>query len=179
VTHARLFFALWPDEAERAATAALMTEVVPGGGRWMTRDNLHATLLFMGEVSTTLLAAVTQAAARISAAAFTVKFDRLEYWPRARMLVLTSSEVPAAFTQLAAQLQDAMQTFMPALIPKGQPAPQQLHVSLARQVTAPATGTLHDVVIWRAQRFALVASTLGAEGSRYRVIEQWPLSVAS
>jgi 2'-5' RNA ligase len=48
----RMFFALWPDAAARAALAGLAAEVVRGGGgRAPAAANLHLTLAFVGAVA--------------------------------------------------------------------------------------------------------------------------------
>ena len=49
---ARLFFALWPDDALRrqiAAQAVALNHAHEGGGRLLPQDRLHLTLRFMGE----------------------------------------------------------------------------------------------------------------------------------
>jgi 2'-5' RNA ligase len=54
----RLFFAFTPDEAARAAAAAIADQLqqrlaragAPRGVKWVERENLHVTLRFLGEV---------------------------------------------------------------------------------------------------------------------------------
>ena len=55
----RLFFALWPDAAARAAIAAFAHEVAQrAGGRDPREENLHVTLAFVGDVSPDRIAAL-------------------------------------------------------------------------------------------------------------------------
>lgn len=50
----RLFFALWPNDAERAALAAWQPPLLElCGGKAMRADTLYATLVFLGEVANT------------------------------------------------------------------------------------------------------------------------------
>ena len=44
----RLFFALWPDEDARERLATVARD--DSTGRWVSRDNLHVTLAFLGAV---------------------------------------------------------------------------------------------------------------------------------
>ena len=60
----RLFFALWPDEGtrERLATLALDDITV----RWVSRDNLHVTLAFLGSVDKHARSCVEHVASQIA-----------------------------------------------------------------------------------------------------------------
>ncbi|MDH5265059.1 MAG: RNA 2',3'-cyclic phosphodiesterase, partial [Betaproteobacteria bacterium] len=59
---ARLFFALWPDAAARAALADLARATANRyGGRAVPAANLHLTLVFLGEVDPARIAALRRA----------------------------------------------------------------------------------------------------------------------
>ena len=66
-TH-RLFFALWPSEALRAALAPCIRALQPAGvGRPQRPDQWHVTLEFLGSVPASRVAAARDAAAQVRA----------------------------------------------------------------------------------------------------------------
>ena len=74
--HARVFFALWQGEAERAAMAAWQTPLHKlYGGRMMAAEKLHNTLVFLGDVECDRLEVLQLAAQEVSAVTFQIVFD--------------------------------------------------------------------------------------------------------
>jgi 2'-5' RNA ligase len=48
---ARLFFALWPDDAVRARLTGVVDSLRRTvSGKWVKPDNLHITLAFLGDI---------------------------------------------------------------------------------------------------------------------------------
>jgi len=78
---ARVFFALWPNDEERAALAAWQPPLQQlCGGRPTPAAKLHNTLVFLGDVGIERLEALQLAAQEVSGAAFQVVFDSARYW---------------------------------------------------------------------------------------------------
>ena len=78
---ARVFFALWPDDAERAVLVAWQPVLHKlCGGRSMRASALHATLVFLGDVVLHRLEALQLAAQEIEGAPFDMTFDVARYW---------------------------------------------------------------------------------------------------
>lgn len=154
MTTRRLFFALWPGEAERDAlwdASAPVREAL--GGRPVPRVNLHLTLRFLGEVTAGEEAAQRDWAASVRWAPIEVTFDRLEWWERPRVLVATPS---------VHRICPDIKSFRP-------------HVTLAREVLPPVDRARHwpmPPVAWRCERFVLAESRRGAP---YSVVGEWPL----
>ena len=67
----RVFFALWPGEAERNELFAAGQRAHPhSGGRVMRRDNLHQTVVFVGNVTEGALDTIKAAGAYVTKPAF-------------------------------------------------------------------------------------------------------------
>jgi 2'-5' RNA ligase len=187
VTHVstkRLFFALWPDEALRAAVARATHKAVrASGGRSVPARNLHVTLLFLGSVAADRLPQLEALAARVAGANVAppseLVFDRIEHWEKPRVLVATASPSPgvAIAGALAAKLFEATSRvgFAPDLkslgfvddVTLGEFRP---HVTLARKVAHPVPAADIEPVPWRVTQFALVDSRRGPDGSEYSVL---------
>ncbi|HLB85992.1 MAG TPA: 2'-5' RNA ligase family protein, partial [Steroidobacteraceae bacterium] len=87
----RLFFALWPDATLRSNAAERVAALVPsGGGRPQRPDQLHVTLVFLGQVSEERLDNVRAVAVEVTGNPFTFALDRLEHWRKPGVLCLTA-----------------------------------------------------------------------------------------
>ncbi|QKT04730.1 RNA 2',3'-cyclic phosphodiesterase [Ectothiorhodospiraceae bacterium 2226] len=174
----RLFFALWPDEAVRAALwhAAQGAAASTGRGRPTARENLHLTLAFVGSVAPATAACLRAGAARIRGEPFDLRLDTYGQFPRAGVMWLGSAEPPAALLSLAEALGGVLQAC--ELDPPR--ASFHPHVTLWRRIAlrrrvravppAPAAP-----IVWPVREFVLVASKTHPEGVRYEVLERWPL----
>ena len=83
----RLFFALWPDDATRAAFLALQGGLQ--GGRQVQPANLHLTLAFLGQQPAGLLPALRALPSRWADFDCLLQFDRLGYFSRPRIAWIT------------------------------------------------------------------------------------------
>jgi RNA 2',3'-cyclic 3'-phosphodiesterase len=177
-----VFFALWPDEAQRAALVHATAKALRAcGGRPVAAANLHVTLCFIGSVplvqAAELGAVGRQVAASRSTAAgpVTLDFERLEHWARPQLLcALTAapeSAQPSAAPDLARALgrRCAAAGFSPDL------KPFRAHVTLARKVLKARIEARIRPVRWEFASFALVESRTLASGPLYSVVESYPL----
>jgi 2'-5' RNA ligase len=127
----RVFFALWPDAQFRQELGAVGTRLLERvEGRRLDHDDWHVTVCFIGAVNEALLAALQASAAAVVCAQFTLRFDRLQYWPEARVVAATASEVPALALQLSSALRDMARSL--GLVPDEKPL--RPHVTLLRGV---------------------------------------------
>jgi 2'-5' RNA ligase len=176
-TTRRLFFALWPDEAQRSGLVhAAVKAVRHSGGRPVPLSNLHVTLAFLGSVPAARVPdlqriAHEQAARLASDAPATLTFARLAHWKEAQILCALAAAPSPTAQSLAVALQEAAA----ALGLKPDRKPFQAHVTLARKVVRP--GALLEVrpVVWRFDAFALIDSRTEPSGPVYSVIESYPL----
>jgi 2'-5' RNA ligase len=173
----RLFFALWPDAAARAALAAATREALSASSvSAVPPQNLHATLAFLGSVPERRLAQL-EALARRVAESFVppcpvmLQFDELAHWVGPRILVaLCAAESPAA-RSLADFLKTESQAagFAPDL------KPFHAHVTLARKVERAPGVAMTRAVQWRFDSFALIESRTAANGAAYSVRQSYLL----
>lgn len=165
----RLFFALWPDEQTRTTIARLLRRVNQHhGGKQVHSDNLHLTLVFLGNVQLTQRQCVEKAADTISIMPFRLCLDHVGLFRGPRVVWLGIKETPDALKQLATNLQGAARHCGIQLDEK----PFTPHVSLLRKVTQ--LNALHiEPVSWDVNEFCLVHSVSGPEGVEYRVVKTW------
>src|SRR5688572_4058180 len=151
----RLFFALWPDDATREALAhATRKAVRASGGRPIPVENLHATLLFIGSVPVERVPELEAVAASVPFEPFSLRFNTLDHWHKAKVLCATASETPAAALQLATSLMSnaAKAGFTPDV------KPFRAHVTVARKVVKPHALGAIGPVDWSVRGFALAES---------------------
>ena len=181
----RLFFALWPDAAQRAALAHAAGKTVRhSGGRPVPESSLHVTLVFLGSVPEPRLEDL-RAIARGAAAAFprsalplAVSLEGFEHWAKPQILAVIGCEeeeqsAPASgVAQLAGILtrETAASGFCPDL------KPFRVHVTVARKVARPPYSSEMRKVLWSFDAFALVESRTLSEGSVYSVVESYVLA---
>jgi RNA 2',3'-cyclic 3'-phosphodiesterase len=170
----RLFFALWPGEAEREAMARLQRELPSPGGRPTHRSDLHITLAFLGDIGPERRACCEAAADAIRCPAFTLSLTSLSYWPRPRILWCGAELPPPPLLTLVRTLGEGLR-------PCGfaeERRPYAAHVTLARKVTASRGDATRRAsppdwqLDWPVSGFVLAASTVGPP-PRYRVLRAW------
>lgn len=167
----RLFFALWPDAAARAAMAALAKERISTSARRVAADNLHITLAFPGNVTAGVQACLEAAADRLSGAPFELAIDRLGYWPGPRIIWAAPSVTPPELWSLAAELRGVLAGC--GLEPENRP--YQAHITLVRKVSRALPVTRVTPIPWSIRDFCLVESVSDPDGVRYRVLRNWSL----
>jgi 2'-5' RNA ligase len=169
----RLFFAIWPSEAQQQLIEReLRPRVESSGGRPIPAHNLHVTLAFLGEVPEPRVEVAKACASRVGpSAGFDLRFDRVETWARSRVLSLTTQLTPPALGQMAeglrfnllnAEFEIRQEDYRP-------------HVTLARDVKRRGREQSIPPIEWRVEEFVLVQSEPGPNGSRYTIVERWPL----
>lgn len=175
----RLFFAIWPNPAQRTAICAIRRQWQHLPGRPVRPENLHMTLLFLGKVeSSRKVEQIIAATRQISATAFDLQLQHVQPSPgRHNMLWLTPDPAPTPLRQLHEQLHQAMLGL--ALAPDGRGF--RPHVTVFRQLRQRgARGTLPKqphcaLPAWPVTEFVLINSHLEAQGSRYDILERFAL----
>jgi 2'-5' RNA ligase len=166
----RVFFALWPDDATRAAISRATRAVVgASGGRPIAKERLHVTVAFLGELAAAGLAAV-HAVPPVAVGAFELVLDLVGVWPESKILWLAPSAPPEALLELEARLWDGLaeRGFVP------EERVYRPHVTLARRarpveaVVEPVRFTVRDL--------ALVESFPDGRNVHYEVLDRWRLA---
>lgn len=168
---ARLFFALWPDDAVRVRLVEAGRALHEGcGGRLMRPDTLHLTLLFLGDTPLARLGELCAAAGAVSGAPFTLRLSHLGWWPHNRIGWAAPGEVPEALSSLVANLTNNINKESFAFDNK-KFCP---HVTLLRQGRCGAIPPLPDF-LWEVRDFVLLRSAPRPEGAAYEIVQRWPL----
>lgn len=167
----RLFFALWPDDAVRAALDAAGRALTGKRVKRVPADNLHITLAFAGPVTADVAACLERSAAGIRVAPFELRIDHAGYWPRPRILWIGPTRVPQPLWALAGALRNTLAGC--GIEPEARGF--QAHITLARRFARAAPVQEFPAVTWPVSRFCLVESASSENGSVYRPLHCWPL----
>lgn len=165
----RLFFALLPPpsvQAELGRVAAWCQRRC--GGFAVAPENLHLTLLFLGELSPGQVDAVRRAAGGLRCASFGMSLDRIEYWPGPRLLCAVPGQPPPAAATLATALREAVRDTV--LVP---PRPFAAHVTLLRRLRRLGEVSMPPLA-WPVTEFCLLRSQQADRGVRYASLDAWP-----
>ncbi len=176
----RLFFALWPTDAVRAACAeaarTLRMRMQPLGHP-IPAERYHITLLFLGDrVSPQREAALRQAAGLVRAPPFRLELDHAGSFRKARIpWWLGTRHPPEAATRLHDLLRDA------AL--RVQLAPERTrfvpHLTVLRDAGTPLPPTQVAPIVWDVDQFVLVRSRIDRSPVEYELLERWPLRASA
>ena len=159
----RLFYALWPDDATRAALTALQDDI---DGRPTAPANLHLTLAFLGQQPAAALPQLEALLRQLPAAPLALPLNHCGYFPPPKIAWIGPEPAPAALLTLQRKLVQAL-TQLPI---RYQPAARFLpHVTLARHAGA-APPSLPAPIRWRSSQIALACSETLPQGARYRVL---------
>lgn len=155
----RLFYALWPDDDVRVQLTALQTQV---SGRKVAPENLHLTLLFLGQQSRDLLPVLEKAMDALPSEPITLEIDRLGYFRKPHIAWAGPSAAPPSLFDLQHALTDKLAQLNVRLKASEGFRP---HITLARD----AAPTVMDAppVIWQVKRLALIASISKPGGVSY------------
>lgn len=166
----RLFFALWPDESTRQILTRLTETFSAQAGKPVVPNNLHVTLVFLGNVDQITASAIKQRACDISVEPFELTFESLNYWQQPKICCFTCKDIPPQIIDLASKLN----TFAKQSGLQTDPRPYVPHITLSRHAQSAPEQAITPLV-WRADAFCLVESSSEPEGVCYRVLQCWPL----
>lgn len=160
----RLFFALWPDDATRAALMRLQSGL---SGRRTAYGNLHVTLAFLGRQPAAHLPVLRSMLHALPGREMMLEINRLGYFPRNRIAWAGMDRPPEALLELHRALAQALQAGGIAFDAHG---PFRPHITLVRNADAPEDKPF-EPIHWMARDIALVQSDMQARGVAYRVME--------
>lgn len=174
VERPRLFFALWPDAPLQHTLAKIAAKSLKKKGRLVRNENLHITLFYLGPTEAERRACAERVAEAVRAAPFTLRLERLEHWPKPRILCSLPSEHPPALHTLVNTLRSGLAAcrFEPEV------RAYRAHVTLARKVAHAGSESTHRPLEWPVDHFCLVESKTLPSGARYQVVKSWPLHAA-
>lgn len=181
----RVFFAIWPDAAAQKQLAELAGRLETiCDGRKVRAENIHLTLVFLGEVSVNRLNALSQVASEVQGAgarAFDFAVEEICYWKHNRIAYAGTAKVPQGLLDLVSALQSALSA---AGFLFDQQASYVPHITLVRKAKCPApsielrTGLpeLTQPIVWPVREWVLVKSGQANARSGYTPLDRWPLA---
>jgi len=169
---ARVFFALWPEQAVRAQFmqwAKLLHETCDGN--ISKPGNLHITLAFLGNVEVSRLDELKLLASRIGGSAFSLEFSAPGYWRHNRIAWAAPDQTPPVLSDLVQNIESSLR----AARFKFDERPYAPHLTLLRKARWDPPQCALKSVNWKISEFTLVRSNRMASGSHYEIIGRWPL----
>lgn len=179
---ARLFIALWPEEAVRQGLAEAGASLHKRlSGRLTRPETIHLTLVFVGELARERVPELLGELGTVRSPAFNVTFDHVGCWRHNRIAYLAPSQPPQALLELVMRLEQSLDRLAMTYDRR----PYTPHVTLIRKAECenPALGRVSGMsdkdiirpVSWSASRFVLVESVSIPEGVRYDVLGSFVL----
>ncbi|NUZ06423.1 RNA 2',3'-cyclic phosphodiesterase [Piscinibacter koreensis] len=160
---ARLFLALWPDDATRAALARCRDAWTWGpNARPQPDPKLHLTLHFLGDVAVEAMAGLGAALPRFGAG-FELAFGRAAVWSNGVAALEPGDAVPA-LSSLHERIGGALASCSIAVEARA----FRPHVTLARRAHGSTPPAAPARIGWRVDRYVLVQSLPGT--GRYVVL---------
>ena len=167
----RLFFALWPDTKVRSQLVEIVELLPVHSGRRINPENLHITLVFLGNVREQVIPELTAGAQRLNIPEFSLRINQNGWWKRPEIAWLAPEYAPAPLLNLVEQINQLVkQTGLPVEKRSYQP-----HLTIARKVNRPVDSLRYEPIDWNIKDFCLVESVTHEHGVRYQVRQSWPL----
>jgi len=164
----RLFFALWPSDKVRKQIDAFNCVMPTARFKKIKADNLHVTLVFLGNVDVETELLLRQLVSDIKVESFVLHFDQLAFWSKPRILCLLTQH----YDEQLLMLFNALKGKVEQCSIKTEDRPYKPHITVARKA-----GELSDaeafVIHWPVQSFCLVESCSTVGGVHYQVIQSW------
>jgi RNA 2',3'-cyclic 3'-phosphodiesterase len=170
----RLFFALWPDAAGRAALSVWQQPLLGlCGGRAMRADTLHTTLVFLGEVAEQRLEALCLAAQEVKWQGFGLQLTAAHYWGHNHIAYAAPDAMPPQLAELVRELENRLHRHRFHF----ETRPYKPHVTLLRNAHwSDAALPPQPAVFWKFDEFVLLRSVRDDEGvPHYEVLARFPL----
>lgn len=167
----RYFFGLKPPAAVAQGLNGVWTHQADGQGRGHHMDDLHLTLVFLGDLDLSVdqVAALADA---VQAAPFSLSLERLDFWAKPRVLVARPGQIPLGLQDLVHQLSRSAGA-AGILLEK---RPYRPHITLAGKAQFLECRLLESVITWPVADFCLFLSDWNRPPPHYRVVGRWPLS---
>jgi RNA 2',3'-cyclic 3'-phosphodiesterase len=174
---ARVFFSIWPDHKTQKQLGGLIEQLkleALCGGRKTKSQDIHLTLVFLGEVDTHRLTALHQVADEIrdsGARAFDFSIEEIGCWKHNHIVYLASREVPAELSNLVSRLKKGVSAAGFSV----ERRPYAPHITLMRNALCRSLPKLPEPITWWAREWLLVKSQQTSGGSAYAPVGRWSL----
>lgn len=150
-----------------------MTKRFDAGGKFVPVQNLHITLVFIGDVDESELQCLKQCASGLSLAPFNLQIDLLGSFGK-KALWLGCQHIPAELFQLHTTLKKGLQNDCGRQLDSRSFIP---HITLQRRLAdpLPRPTKLERPLNWSVKHFSLIQSKTGGQASTYSELACWDL----
>ncbi|MDC1284362.1 RNA 2',3'-cyclic phosphodiesterase [Gammaproteobacteria bacterium] len=166
----RMFLTVWPNEAQIEQLYQLQGDYI-GYGKEVSPENLHMTLLFMGDMPDDQVDCLIQNARDLAVRPFSISLDRLGYFPKTKIFYVAPSVIPEELTRLQRGLRSCAQHCGVRQLSKR----YLPHVSLQRKSEIPLSNPSFAPIEWEIDEFHLVESRLDHRAVLYNSVESFSL----
>lgn len=164
----KLFFALWPSNKVRKKMEMVNQSIKENGIKKVKPDNLHVTLVFLGNVDAESEVMIRESVEHINVQPFVLYFDQLDYWRKPRILCLSTQQYDPQLLVLVNALKSRVE---PCGV-KTEERPYKPHITLARKAHKLININVLPIE-WQAHAFCLVQSSSTTNGIHYQVLQRW------
>ena len=167
----RLFYAAWPDEATRAALVEVRDKVECPGARPVPAEDLHMTLVFVGEVAPRSLSALREASNELVCPSCEVLLDHFWALKFGRLILGAGGKAPRALQDMHQRLIGLVRPY--AAKPIRSVREFRPHVTLWRRAREIKRLPPAPELEFHITGFSLARSTLASSGSKYETLAHW------
>lgn len=170
----RLFFALWPD-AEIRRQLAEVAELLPEAScRRTPVENLHLTLVFLGNVPDSAIPELKAGAnrLRLQTPGFALRLERNGWWKRSDIAWLAPERAPPPLLSLVDELRRLSKQAGLSVEERD----YWPHLTLARKLKRGPGPLRFEPLHWQVRDFCLVESVTHSQGASYQMMQSWALS---
>lgn len=165
----RLFFGLWPDDRQRDQLRNAISPVAKlVEGTAVYRGEWHVTLAFVGEFEERRIPELQQAANVIPVEPFRLRFERAEFWPRAKVAVLAAQTIPSELASVVSALNSIL-TDAGVLVEEQRFRP---HITIVRRARPFETQRLAQPITVEWSGFELIESVSERGSHSYYPVKQ-------
>lgn len=170
----RLFFALWPDAEIRQRLAEVVELLPEGSGRRMPVENLHLTLVFLGNVPASAIPELKAGAnrLRLQTPGFALRLERNGWWKRSGVAWLAPERAPPPLLSLVDELRRLSKQAGLSIEERD----YRPHLTLARKLKRGPGPLRFEPLHWQVRDFCLVESITYSQGANYQLMQSWALS---
>jgi 2'-5' RNA ligase len=174
----RVFFAIWPHGKAQKQLAGLVQQLGLDslcGGRKTKAENIHLTLVFVGEVDSSQVETLCQVAGEVERCgmkAFDIAIEKIRYWKHNSIVYGELSIIPQELMELVTALRNALSAAGFSL----EERPYKPHITLMRNASCRTLPESMKPVSWRAREWVFIRSDQTSAGVSYVPIGRWSLS---
>ncbi|QUN06547.1 RNA 2',3'-cyclic phosphodiesterase [Shewanella yunxiaonensis] len=168
----RLFlgFAIERQQLQQLITLQQTCLAVCHGARRVAADNLHMTLVFLGQTTAPVKQQLLFEVPKLPLKRFSVALSQLQLWPKPKILCLTGN-AEAPLITLANAAADLSETL--GLTPKEHS--YRPHITLLRKAKRLQHPVVPDALQLSPTTLNLYHSVSTTTGVEYRILQRWPL----